>query len=310
MRIQVIVNQQCEAGKRDNLLTVLKNKFNHCLAALDETRSSHHATDIACQAAGDHIDTIAVVGGDGTVNAVLNGIVGTDVALGVIPAGTANDLASLYEVPTSVSEACDVILERHIKRADAISVNGRSYVTTGGLGFPCTIASAANAAKLHAKSGSATRCILGARFYLLVTLYQSLRKISSPNPVRVYWNDHWTTLNPIALFVSNQPFLGKHFLISPKAVNDDGMFDICIIESLPGRAQILSMILKTLHGHHLRSPHVKIGRVANLLLETEEPTMFFGDGEVFGSASEFRIKILPRAVRIITPSPNPLEGSC
>ncbi|HEB29626.1 hypothetical protein LCGC14_3070530 [marine sediment metagenome] len=142
-------------------------------------------------------------GGDWSVNEVLNGIMGSDVAIGIIPTGTANDLASYYRLPCNIEKACDIILKRRIHRADLILVNNRYFITAGGLGFSSEVANIVNTIK-------------------------------------------------------NQPFLGKNFVISPDAVNDDGIFNVCLIKNSKTRAGKLSILIKVLTGRHIYFPSVKM----------------------------------------------------
>ena len=81
-------------------------------------------------------DTIVACGGDGTVNEVLNGIEGTTVALGIIPAGTANDFARQVGIPTDPSAAMDIVLKRKPVIIDTAAMNGRRFlnVSSGGVG--------------------------------------------------------------------------------------------------------------------------------------------------------------------------------
>jgi len=140
MKIKVIANPQPMNGHYRYLRALVQQQFGHHVVGIEQTTCPQHATDIARRAASEDVDTVVAVGGDGTVNEVINGIVGTELALGIIPTGTANDLASLYSIPTDVGKACKLILERHVQEADVINVNGWYYVTAGGLGLPCEVA--------------------------------------------------------------------------------------------------------------------------------------------------------------------------
>src|SRR3954470_5185236 len=98
------------------------------------------AEAIARQAAHEGADVVAGVGGDGTLNEVVNGLDGYDTPLGVIPAGTANDFARQAGIPPDADHAMDVILLRKPVRIDTASLNGRRFlnVSTGGVGAEAT----------------------------------------------------------------------------------------------------------------------------------------------------------------------------
>lgn len=310
MRIQVIANRQCASANKTRLLAVLRERLNGHVMAVEETRSAQQATEVARRARRERIDTIVVVGGDGTLNGVINGIVGTDVAVGIVPAGTANDLACFHDVPHAVATACQVVLARHLERVDVINVNGWNYITAGGVGFPSAVAKLANAMKCREESGRAVQRTFGSHVYLLAALCQLLMQLPTRNRVKIRSDDRSLVCNPFALVVSNQPFLGKHFRVSPQALNNDGMFDICVIENLQSRTHILALLLKTLGGRHLQSPNVRSWRATNLVVEAEHPIPFFADGEIVGQAAEFRLRVLPRAINLITPEVKVAEDRC
>ncbi len=301
MKIKVVVNPKSKIRNRNYLEAMLKEKFSHSLIDVECTAYPQHASDISRQAVKQNVDTIVVVGGDGTVNEVLSGIVGTDVALGIIPTGTANDLATLYHMPSDICKACNVILERHLHRFDVICVNGWYYATGGGIGMPCEIAKIANKIKRHKTVGKLFTKILGSKVYILAVLCSLLKKSNRHNFLKIRGNGCSFTTDAFSLMVDNQPFLGKHFWLSPGALNDDGIFDICLIENPKNHMQIFSIMIKILGGKHINLPSVKIWRAKELVVNTKNPLSFYGDGEILVKESEFKINILPKALNVIVP---------
>jgi len=301
MRIKAIMNRRSKNGGNNNLKTLLKKGLEPLLTGIEETAYPGHATEIAAQAARENIDTVVAVGGDGTVNEVLNGIVGTNVALGIVPTGTANDLASLYKIPADIDQACAVVVKRRLQSVDVISVNDRHYVTSGGLGFPCQVVRMANKIKHHALVGRLLARILGSKLYILAVLCAILKKARTAEALSVECNGSSMKLDPLWVIVSNQTFLGRNFLIAPGAVNSDGMFDVCLVQNHTTRFQVLSIVKKVIGGKHTHSPCVKIWRANELLLESEKALSFFADGELLGQAQKFNVRIMPRALNLIVP---------
>lgn len=309
MKIKFIINPKSKNGKRNNLEMMLKDRFSHYDVDIELTSYPNHAFDMAKRAVQEKVDTIVAVGGDGTVNQILNGIIGSEITLGIVPTGTANDLASYYHIPKDLTKACDVIIDRHIQLVDVINVNGWCYATAGGIGLSSEVANLANSIKANRTLGKLLDQVLGSKLYLFATLWSLLKREKSGIPLIVRWNGSFTKTNALALMVDNQPFLGKNFLVSPGAVNDDGVFDVCLIENSNSFIQTLSTILKVLTGKHIFSPSVKTCRESELLVEVLNPTAFLGDGETCSKASEFKIKIIPQALNIITPQPNGKDQS-
>lgn len=301
MKIQVIINPKSKNGNNYSLVSTLWKKFSHCLVDIQQTYYPKHATDIARKAVKENVDTLVVVGGDGTVNEVLNGIAGTDVALGIIPAGTANDLASHYHIPADAIKACDIILERCVHRTDVICVNGMCYITGGGIGLPCEVANIANRIKRNGRIGRLLVKMLGSNLYILSVLITLMQKCTQQKLLFIKSNGSFFMVDTLSLMVDNQSFLGKNFLMSPGAVNDDGIFDICLIENSKSRMQILLILMKVLTGKHIHFPSVWTWRAGELVVYSQKPLMYFGDGEIFEEGLEFKIKIFPRALNVIVP---------
>lgn len=301
MRIKVIINPKSRGGRSRNLERILKEKFGHSLVGLERTISPMHATEIARLAANQGIDAVVTVGGDGTVNQVANGLVGTKTALGIIPTGTANDLASYYHLPRGIAQACDVILDHHVQYADVVRVNQWHYVTAGGIGLAAEVAVIANALKCKSATGRLLGQILGSKLYILAVLCALLKR-KGKNLLSVRWNEGSVKADALSLTVGNQPFLGRRFLISPGAVNGDGLGDICLIENTTTLLPTTSVILKVLAGRHVHSSSVKTWRAKQLIVDTEKSAMFLGDGEILTQGNRFNIEIVPKALRVLTPA--------
>jgi YegS/Rv2252/BmrU family lipid kinase len=279
---------------------MLREKFADLTLDIERTGFPRHATDIARRAAKDDFDRVVVAGGDGTINEVVNGVVGTRTALGIIPTGTANDLARYLRIPTDVAKACNVIFAGHLQNLDVIRVNGWHYVTAGGIGLASDIAKTANAIRRNNKMGRIIMQILGSKLYLLAGLLQLLKK-RGRNPLYVQSNGSLIKTNALSLMVDTQPFLGRRFLISPSADNGDGLADICLIENTATPLLTALIILKVLAGRHIHSSAVKTWCVKQMRIDTGKPMAFLGDGEIIAYGSRFDIKIIPRALALLTP---------
>jgi YegS/Rv2252/BmrU family lipid kinase len=307
MKMKIILNPKSRNGKQTYLEATLKERLSPSLK-IERTTYPGHGTRIAQEAVKEKIDAVIAVGGDGTVNEVLNGIIGTDVPLGIIPTGTANDLASFYQIPRDVAQACDIILDRHLIRMDIIQVNDCYYATAGGVGLPCDVVRVVSSMKQKDVLREIVGRFLGSKIYVFAALCALARKPGHGHPMKIHWEGHSLMADALALMVNNQPFLGKRFLMSPGAVNSDGLLDICVIENSRSRKEILSLLVKTLTGSHVDSPSVKTWRTSGLTIQTVKSLPFFGDGEIFGKAFEFRIKIVPKALKVIVPKTNISQG--
>jgi diacylglycerol kinase (ATP) len=301
LKTWVVLNPKAKAGRAEKIESELKRKFPESVVRFARTFYPGHATSIARRAVAEKAETIVAVGGDGTVREVLNGVFGSRVSIGVVPAGTANDLAVYYRLPGDIDRAGDVILRHRTRPADVIEVNGECYLTAGGVGLPSEVASIANRIKSRGRLGRFVGRFLSSELYLAVTLWLVLVKRRPHHPVVVRSNGTVVASDILSLTVNNQPFLGRNFLVAPGAVNDDGQLDVCLIQRPRGRLRTLRVVLKAVSGKHVRLPGVRFWRTDRLIIEAASPLAFLGDGEVAKKALFFHIRVFPRALDVIVP---------
>ena len=188
-----------------------------------------------------------------------------------------------------------------MERADLIAVNGRYYITAGGLGLPCAVVHIADVIRYRRRWGKTVHGMLKSNLYLLAALYALLRTAPDENPTELRWDDRSVARDPLLLMINNQESVGGNFQISPGAINDDGRFDVCLIEGLKNRARSVATLLRALKGTHIDQPFVKSWRARELDIRADRPVRFLADGEILESNTEFRIRIAPRALKVIAP---------
>jgi lipid kinase YegS len=210
---------------------------------------------------------IVAVGGDGTVNEVLNGIAGTDVALGIVPLGTANDFARQARISDNPESALGTILRKDAVRIDAASLNERRFlnVSTGGIG-----------ALVTASVSKDTKARLGPLAYAL----SSLRHLARSRSFRGRFVSPGLEYDGAFSFfaVGNARRTGGGRAITPGASVTDGLLDVLIVEALP-RMELARVGLALRRGAHVDSPGVHYAQVPELSLRAERPVPVNVDGE-------------------------------
>lgn len=299
MKVHVILNPKSKRGNDELTESIIKEKFNSSLVYFSITSYAGHATEIAKSINPNEIDTVVVVGGDGTVNEVINGIAKKRISLGIIPTGTANDLATYCNLPLDVEKACDVILNQDLHRIDLIDVNGKYYVTGGGIGLPTKVAKIANKIKCHCKIGRYFAKFLGSNLYVLALLCSLTRKYFYKNSVKVVNNGSLRSIDTVFLTINNQPYIGKNFLLSPYASNKDGIMDVCCAKDSNNIFKILVMLFKTLSGNHFTSSLIESYKTKELIVMSEKPISFLCDGETNLEETTYKIKIAPNALNVL-----------
>ena len=226
------------------------------------------AAGYAREAAETGVDAVVAVGGDGTVNEVLNGLTGFDVPMGIIPLGTANDFARQAGIPLDVDHAMDVILRRKPRRVDTAELNGRRFlnVSTAGIGAEAT-----------AETSTAIKGVFGPLAYVLT----GLKKLAGLESRRATFTgpNFERTLDFIVFAVGNARLTGGGTAMTPEASVTDGLLDLCVVEKMP-RTEFARLALKIKRGEHLEEEGVTYLQLPAVTVEsTQHPITVNVDGE-------------------------------
>ncbi len=244
-------------------------------------------------------DAVVAVGGDGSYHALLGGLRGSGIPLGVIPRGTANDLASSHGVPMSVEDACTIIRVGASRKLDLVVVNGVPFATVGGLGIAADVAVGVNRLRERLWFRILMR-VLGHRTYTLVSVLKLLFKWRIQYDLSIEVDGRPLPVSACAVFVNNQARLGKSLETVPTADNVDGIFDVCVIKSCR-KIRMLRIFAKLMAGTHLDVPEVETISVSKLTVRAERPFVFFADGEFLGDQKECHIRVSRGALRLLMP---------
>ena len=256
------------------------------------------AAAFAREEADGGADAVVAVGGDGTVNEVLNGLSGRAVPMGIVPLGTANDFARHVGIPDDCRHALDLIVHGTPVRLDTAELNGRRFlnVSAGGIGAEAT-----------AETGAGAKAALGPLAYAitglkkLVALETRALRFTAPElDVRE---------EVLLFFVGNARTSGGGMPVTPLASPNDGLLDVCVVTRM-GRAELARLALKVRRGEHVGEEGVHYYRVPWLEVAGEEPIEVNVDGERVG-ATRLRYRARPGDLEIFLPAPTaaiPAEG--
>lgn len=302
MKISVIINTRASGRTARDFESLLSRGFGSSLVAIEHTMRPGSATLMARRAAKEGVDTIVAVGGDGTANEVINGIVGSETALALIPLGTANDLGTRHGLAAQVPQACEIIRRRRLRSIDLIEVNGRCYATGGGLGLASDIAARANDFKSRGWGRNQSLVgVIGCSVYFLAALRVVLEKPFSNRTLRLKIGDWAFSTEALSLLILNQSQIGGRFMVAPEAINDDGLFDVCLIEGKRSRHTVLALILRFLTRRPIEARFIRRWRTSTLEIQSSRPVVYSGDGERLVVGTNFSVKLLPRALKLVVP---------
>jgi YegS/Rv2252/BmrU family lipid kinase len=257
---------------------------------------------LAKQAVAEGFEKVLAVGGDGTVNEILNGLAGRQTSLGIIPAGGANDFATHLGIPGDFEKALQVALHGTKRDVDLIKVQDRHFATVGGLGFGAKVALKVNNLKGASKAGQALYRLSGSVVYSAYALFEILFRPEFCCACALVIDGQKRHLKVWSLFVGNQPRLGKKFLIHPAADNRDTWLDICVINRMRSKLWQLLTLLYAFRGRHTVFPFVETYRARTVTIECDNPLEFFGDGELLNLNPPHIIELVPRALTVMVPN--------
>lgn len=255
-------------------------------------------SDDASEAAGEWREGLLIVaGGDGTINDAVNGLgkagFPEGVTLGILPAGTGNDLAATLRIPDDPDEAERVIQQGRVRTLDVARVRsdgiGEQFfinVATGGLGAEI---SDANEGELKKRWGKLS--------YLRASL--EVAKDFDIKELDLYLDDELHRVRAVNVVVGNCRFAGGGWLAAPRANPEDGLLDVVIIEKL-GLADLLQLAPASMvRSDYLSKEGVFSARAKEIRVETQPSGLEFTvDGEVVGD-DPAHFSVVPGALKVI-----------
>jgi len=296
---RLIVNPAAGAGRSARrwprvraLLKSLGLRFEHRM-----TEAPGHAVELAHEAVGAGCEYVVAVGGDGTVNEVVNGLhraaaLPTTV-LGVIGTGTGGDYLRSLDAPRLFPDACRRLLEPEPRRVDLgmVAYGGdgdrveRCFVNFSGIGFDAEVV---RATKHHFKRmGGLPSYLLG-----LLTTFAVYRN----RQVSLKLDGEMETRKICTVVAGIGRYGGGGMMTTPDAALDDGLFDVLIIDDI-GKLELLRALPTIYRGAHLSHPKVTVKRARRVEIIAETATALQADGELLGEAPA-TFRVLPGALRI------------
>lgn len=260
------------------------------------TWESGDARRFAAEAARRGTDAVIAVGGDGTLNEVLNGILGTDAPLGVLPLGTANDFARQIGVPDDPRAALALLVDQEPRPMDVGLLNERAFlnVSTAGIGAETT-----------AETSAGVKGVLGPLAYALTGM-KKLAAEYEGRRARFVGPDFSREVEYLVFAVGNARATGSGVTIAPLAEFDDGLLDLCIVEPV-ARTAFAGLLLELRRGEHLERDGVHYVQTPWVRVESEAPVAVNVDGEAL-SLTTLEYRVAHHAVRVLAPhAPGTLE---
>ncbi|MHC4728139.1 MAG: diacylglycerol/lipid kinase family protein [Planctomycetota bacterium] len=250
-----------------------------------------HAREIASEAANQKVDTIVILGGDGTLNEVINGVLSTECQqiprIGIIPSGSSNDFSKSLGIPQQLHKACRTIINGKTKYVDVGQAGGHYFCMASSVGLFADVCT--ESYRMKGLSGS---------LRYIVAAICVIRKMSSGWEMNIKADEKIFRDTYGVLLVSNTPRYGGLYF-TPQARPDDGLFD-CLLIEMPKKLEALSLIPLTLRRAIASHKKVTVFRAKSLSVSLAPSAPLSNDGEVYSNLfSSVDYKILPQKLQII-----------
>jgi YegS/Rv2252/BmrU family lipid kinase len=254
---------------------------------------------LAAEAVRGGAGLLVVVGGDGSVNEVVNGIAEEGgFELAVIPRGTGWDFVRTYGIPRDLDAAIDIALNGAVREIDLGLVSFRTWAGADGRAYFANVASAGISGAIAQRANQASKALGGKISYYWSTLAVFVRWQTSE--IRVSLDDELRAGKMIDVVVANGRYLGGGMMMCPEAEPDDGQFDVLLIGDVTKR-DLLFVLPKTYRGKHLPHPRLELLRGRIITVDADEPLPIELDGEQPGTTPA-RFEVVPHALRLRVPA--------
>jgi len=255
-------------------------------------KPKEEATPLAKQAVKDGYKMVIAMGGDGTLEAVLRGMVGRKTPMGIIPIGTQNNVAKSLGIPTDLGEACALIADKHISKLDV----GRVKVKNGKKLFFFELTAIGLVAALYPEANKLQEGKLSKLKDVALTL---IHQEPEPEVFLTLDDESKIEVKTMLVVVSNAPMFGANFLVAPDASLNDGLLDVSVYPNF-SKTELLAYYASIRDEGFSANEKVQRYRACKIEIKTNPKMDVMADGVMLGKG-KVEIKSKAGALWIITP---------
>ena len=289
-RIALIANPAAGQGRGARVIAHVRDAFRHvgCTDVHVTERAGDEAR-FATELAGNGIDTIAVLGGDGTWSKVAGALVQAraECRMAMVAAGTGNDFVKTARVPaTDYAAMAQLAADGPDFLADVAHIGSQPFLNVAGFGFDASVIA-------ETEKGSFLR---GKALYVVT----ALRQLFGYDGFDMAIDDEPAFSRYLILAIANGQFFGGAFRIAPRASLQDGVLDaVTIRNATPLRR--MTIFASAMRGTHTTLPEVAERQASSFRLRFPAPPVYQADGELHrATETELEIGVTPRALRVVT----------
>jgi diacylglycerol kinase (ATP) len=285
--IRFIINPISGKGKNLGLAGLIEERTDKSVfePEIYYTKGPGHATELSREASEKGYYAVVAVGGDGSVNEVGKGLLGSNTAMGIIPRGSGNGLAHHLGIPASLGGALDTIYTGKITRIDSLVVNDQVCMGIAGIGFDAHVA---HQFALQGKRGLITYCRV---------IFNEYGKFV-PFEVELELNGQIIRREVLLVTFANSSQYGNRAQIAPLADIRDGEMEICILKKVPVLKTVafaLRLFTRTCH----LSSHLEIIKAREVRVTGYKGKVLHIDGEPRNTEESVSVRVNPLSLNVI-----------
>ena len=291
-RIRVIVNPKSGFGASIGVVVSAVEAAWQKTGAEITYELSHDQADSRKKiqlAIQDRVNLVLVAGGDGMINTVGRELMGTDVAMGVLPCGSGNGFARHFGIPIQADKAAEALFGGKIKAIDVGVINDHPFFVTCGLAW--------DAALVRSFERSPVRGILP---YVFAGMYELFDYTPCRFRVRVDGGDWEEMEDPMVFTMANLTQFGGGARIAPSAKEDDGFLELVVVTRAHA-AKAAAALPRLFAGTIDQAPFVNTRRFRSLEVRREIAGVIQLDGELMPATDQVRVQVRPEALRVLMP---------
>jgi YegS/Rv2252/BmrU family lipid kinase len=297
-KLLFLVNPISGTRTKEKLIAFITEKVTGAglLFTVDYTNATGNYTLLKEKVIADRFTDIVIVGGDGSVNQVVQAFATLRVRFGILPVGSGNGLARAAGIPTKIKRALQVIIEGNTMQVDAFTINDTFSCMLSGLGFDAQVA--------HNFARKAKRGLFN---YTKESLLHFFKAQPYGFEIKLPEFSFFTDAFLISIANSNQ--FGNNVTIAPQAKLNDGLLDVIVVQKMH-KVKLPYAILKQLSGNNkmqqlvedMEHKNIVYFQTPSLEISNKQLAPLHIDGEAVASAQHLRVKVLPNYFTLFVPA--------
>ena len=301
----IVANLRAGGGRARDVLPLVTNAMRRAgreyelIIAQTSDATAPMLAEFLSQRRSD-VDQVVVLGGDGTLNGAVNGILasGSNLPLGIIPCGTGNEIVRSLGIPKDTEKAVGIILRGQVCPVDVGKVNNRYFFHIFGLGYDVQVIKMVNTLRARYRLARNRSVYYVASLLLLSAGFD-------PFPVRVELGERVFEGRAIMIVAANGRMYGERLLALPAPSLSDGLLDLYLLQELRTRSfRKTARLLR-----RLPVPELSVQRCSAVRIQLDRRREAQVDGSLLGPAQTYELSLLPRRISVMHPAPPALAGA-